>query len=123
MGGLGLRYEAYDAPRLSPWQFAHVYAKSFDNEPLRERGGRLQTAAECREDFVRAGGGMTLRAVLCLSAYRKFTGLYDMSVLAVSVDQPRRGVLGRLNASGVSFANAQKLAAYYLQGFSSEGAR
>ncbi len=123
VGGLGMRYEAYDAPRLHPWQFAQTYSQSFANEPMRQRGNRVRTGYECREDFVAGDAKLPLRAVVCLSAYRKFAGLYDLTVLAVSVDQPRQGVLGRLNVSGVSFDNAQRLASHYLQGFSSEAAR
>lgn len=123
VGGLGMRYEAYDAPRLSPWQFAHTYGSSFANEPLRKRGNRVRTGYECREDFVAGDAKLPLRAVVCMAAYRKFSGLYDLTVLAVSVDQPRQGVLGRLNVSAVSFDNAQRLARQYLQGFSSEAAQ
>lgn len=123
VGGLGLRYEAYDAPRLNPWQFANTYSQSFANEPMRKRGNRVRTGFECREDFVAGDAKLPLRAVVCMSAYRKFSGLYDLTVLAVSVDQPRQGVLGRLNVSAVSFDNAQRLASHFLQGFSSESAR
>ena len=123
VGGLGMRYEAYDAPRLNPWQFAQTYSSSFGNEPMRKRGNRVRTGFECREDFVSGDAKLPLRAVVCMSAYRKFTGLYDLTVLAVSVDQSRKGVLGRLNVSAVSFDNAQRLASHYLQGFSSEAAR
>ena len=118
-----MRYEAYDAPRLSPWQFAHTYGASFANEPMRKRGNRVRTGYECREDFVAGDAKLPLRAVVCMAAYRKFSGLYDLTVLAVSVDQPRQGVLGRLNVSAVSFDNAQRLARQYLQGFSSEAAQ
>ena len=123
VGGLRLRYEAYDAPRLNPWQFANTYSQSFANEPMRKRGNRVRTGFECREDFVAGDAKLPLRAVVCMSAYRKFSGLYDLAVLAVSVDQPRQGVLGRLNVSAVSFDNAQRLASHFLQGFSSESAR
>ncbi len=123
VGGLGMRYEAYDAPRLNPWQFAQTYGQSFANEPMRKRGNRVRTGNECHEDFIASDSKLPMRAVVCMSAYRKFSGLYDLTVLAVSVDQPRQGVLGRLNVSAVSFENAQRLAGHYLQGFSSEAAR
>lgn len=121
VGGLGMRYEAYDAPRLSPWQFAYTYSQSFANEPLRKSGNRVRTGMECRESFVAGPDKLPLRAVMCLSAYRKFSGLYDLTVLAVSVDQPQKGILGRLNVSAVSFDNAQRLSTHFLQGFASEG--
>ena len=58
-----------------------------------------------------------MRAVVCLRAYRKLEGLHDLSVLVTAVDAPQQGALGRFNARGVSFDNALKLAAHYLEGF------
>jgi hypothetical protein len=52
-----------------------------------------------------------------MSAYKKLTGLYDVSVLVATVDAPRSGVQGRFDASGVSFENALKLSEHYMEGF------
>ena len=61
--------------------------------------------------------GMVMRAVVCMNAYRKLVGLYDVSVLVASVNRPTQGVQGRMDARGVSFANGLKLVAQYLDGF------
>ena len=58
-----------------------------------------------------------MRAVLCMRAYKKLTGLYDLSVLVATVDAPRAGVQGRFDAEGVSFDNALALSDHYLKGF------
>ena len=55
--------------------------------------------------------------MLCLTAYKKLTGLFDVSVLVATVDAPQQGVQGRFDAQGVSFDNALALAAHYLEGF------
>ena len=94
IGGFGLRYEAYDAPRLSPWQFAHTYGKSFANESISARSTRIRTGYQCRDDFVQGPAQLTLRGVVCMAAYKKFTGLYDVSVLAISQDQANQGIFG-----------------------------
>ena len=67
-------------------------------------------------------GTLPLRAVVCLSAYRKLTGLYNMTVLATSVNQPTQGVLGRLDVQGIAFDNGMKLASHYLKAFRWEAA-
>ena len=54
---------------------------------------------------------------MCLSAYKKLTGLFDVSVLVATVDAPQQGVQGRFDAQGVSFDNALALATHYLEGF------
>ncbi|MET0312215.1 MAG: serine protease [Burkholderiaceae bacterium] len=116
-GNIELRYEAYEAPKMNSLRFARMYSQSFRNERFPSRGTRHKTAAECSERFVETGGAMPMRAVVCMVAYRKFPGLYDMSILTTSVNQARRGVQGRLDARGVSFDNGLKLAAFYLDGF------
>jgi hypothetical protein len=58
-----------------------------------------------------------MRAVLCLRAYKKFGGLYDASLLVATLDGTEVGVLGRLDAYGVSFDNALRLAGHYLEGY------
>ena len=115
-GSIALRYEAYDAPKFGPWRFARMYSRSFANERFAVSGTRHLTAAECSERYLQATG-MAMRAVVCFSAYRKLEGLYDVSVLVASVNQPTQGVQGRMDARGVSFDNGRALVAHFLAGF------
>jgi len=140
-GWLDMSHEAYDGSKLGALRFSRQYTGSFRNERL---GGadKSRTAPYCKEQFVgmpppdagepasppggapvarqsRSGPGdvLPLRAVVCLRAYRKLDGLHDLSVLVTTVDDARQGALGRFDARGVSFDNALKLAAHYLEGF------
>jgi len=121
-GYIRLRYEAYNAPKLGPLRFSAMYSQSFANEYFATRGSRKATPAECSERFIETGG-MPMRAVVCMSAYRKLPGLYDVSVLTMSVNQSTRGVQGRMDAQGVSFDNGLKLVAHYLDGFKWEAGK
>lgn len=121
-GYIRLRYEAYNAPKLGPLRFSAMYSQSFANEAFSTRGSRKATPVECSERFIETGG-MPMRAVVCMSAYRKLPGLYDVSVLTMSVNQSTRGVQGRMDAQGVSFENGLKLVAHYLAGFRWEAAK
>lgn len=115
-GLVRLRYEAYDAPTLGAARFSRFYSSSFENEGLRKNGGRTQTGVECTERYIDPGT-LPMRAVVCLSAYRKLTGLYDMTVMAVTLNQPTQGVLGRMDVRGIAFNNGMALADHYLKGF------
>ncbi|MES2972569.1 MAG: serine protease [Pseudomonadota bacterium] len=121
-GFLRVRYEAYDAPNLGALRFAALFSQSFQNEQFQQRGSRKATAAECSERYVNTGG-MDMRAVICVSAYRKLPGLHDVSVLVTSLNRPSQGVQGRLDAQGVSFDNGMKLVGHYLAGFKWEAPR
>jgi S1-C subfamily serine protease len=114
-GDLSVRHEVYDGSKLGALRFSQEYSASFQNENMGRRTRDL-TAPQCKEDFVE-NAGLPMRTVMCLRAYRRLPGLYDVAVLTTSVDAKTEGVQGRFDARGVSFANAQLLAGHYLQGF------
>lgn len=115
-GYLDMSHEVYDGRKLGALRFAKQYSGSFRNENL-GRANKQRTAPHCREEFVQKDDGPPLRAVVCLSAYRKLAGLHDLSVLVTTVDGTTEGALGRFDARGVSFGNALRLSAHYLGGF------
>ncbi len=120
-GFLDMSHEAYDGGKLGAIRFARQYSQSFRNERL---GGvdKDRTASFCKEEFV-SRTGLPLRAVVCLRAFRKLAGLHDLTVLVTTVDADTEGALGRFDARGVSFDNALKLTAHYLEGFAWNASR
>jgi serine protease Do len=115
-GAISVRHESYDGAKLGTLRFAARYSASFRNEGFTRLRAEHQTKPQCHEDFVDRNG-LTLRAVVCLRAYKKLPELYDLSVLVATLDQPRSGVQGRFDVQGLSFANAQKLARHYLEAY------
>ncbi len=115
-GYISTRYEAYDGHKLGVLRFANRYSASFRNESFGGPGNKDLTGPQCHERYVDRAG-LPLRAVVCMTAYKKLTGLYNASVLVATVDASQVGVQGRFDAHGVSFDNAMKLSAYYLEGF------
>ncbi len=115
-GALSVRHESYDGKNLGALRFAARHSASFRNESFSRLSAQHQTKAACHEDYIDRSG-LVLRAVTCLRAYRKLSGLYDVSVLVATLDQADAGVQGRLDAQGVSFANALKLSRHYLESY------
>ena len=115
-GAIGVRHEAYDGSKLGTMRFAARYSASFRNESFTRLRSEHQTKPQCHEDYVDRSG-LPLRAVVCLRAYKKLPGLYDLSVLVATLDQKQAGVQGRFDAQGLSFANAQRLAKHYLEAY------
>ncbi|MEO6032683.1 MAG: serine protease [Burkholderiaceae bacterium] len=115
-GAIAVRHESYAGARLGPLRFAARYSASFRNESFTRLRAEFQTRPQCREDYLDRNG-LTLRAVVCLRAYKKLPQLYDLSVLVATLDQSTAGVQGRFDAQGLSFANAQKLARHYLEAY------
>jgi serine protease Do len=117
-GRLSVRHEAYNGTKLGALRFASAYSDSFRNEPFGL--GTATTSPQCKERMVDRDG-LPLRAVVCLSAYRKLRGLFDLSVLVATVDADTQGVLGRLDARGIDFDNALRLTRHYLDGYAWNG--
>lgn len=115
-GNLSVHHQTYDGRRLGTLRFARQYSNSFRNESMQENGGRQRTAAQCRERYVDREG-LPLRAVMCISAYKKLPGLYDLTLLVATLDAKQSGAQGRFDARGVSFDNALRLADHYLAGY------
>ncbi len=114
-GHLVVRHEAYDGRRLGALRFAERYSRSFRNEAF-GMASRQHTAPQCHERYVQ-GAGLPLRVLMCARAYKRLVGLYDVSLLVATLDGSEIGAQGRFDAFGVSFANAQRLAAHYVAGF------
>ena len=115
-GAISVRHESYDGTKLGTLRFAARHSQAFRNEDFTRLRSEYQTKPQCHEDFIDRSG-LPLRAVVCLRAYKKLPELYDVSVLVATLDQTQAGVQGRFDAQGLSFANAQKLAKHYLEGY------
>ena len=115
-GAIALRHESYDGSRLGPLRFAARYSASFRNESFVRLSAEHQTKPQCHEDYVDRNG-LVLRTVVCMRAYKKLPQLYDLAVLVATLDQSKSGVQGRIDAQGVSFENAQRLARHYIEAY------
>ena len=121
-GFIQLRHEAYDAPKLGPLRFANLYSERMAAERFAASTTPQRTASECSERYIDRDG-MAMRAVVCMSAFRKLRGLYEMSVVVTSLNRPTQGVRARMDAHGVGFDNGLALAAHYVNAFKWVGAQ
>lgn len=117
MGRVELRYEVYDGGSMSALAFARQLSRQWSRQWRADHRGADQTTAQCQEDFVQLQQ-LPVRAVTCLTAYRKLPGLYNLVVLVVTNNQERQAVIGRLHVRGVSMDSAMQLNRHYLTHFS-----
>ena len=66
------------------------------------------TAQQCTEEFV-ANDHLPMRAVLCASAYRKFAGLYNFTLLTITTDDPLMSVKSLYELRGISYDNGMAI--------------
>ncbi|HSX86164.1 MAG TPA: hypothetical protein VLE50_12210, partial [Cellvibrio sp.] len=66
------------------------------------------TAQQCTEEFV-SNDQLPMRAVLCASAYRKFAGLYNFTLLTITTDDALMSVKSLYELRGISYDNGMAI--------------
>ncbi|MFL5352600.1 trypsin-like peptidase domain-containing protein [Archangium sp.] len=114
-GVLAYDHAFVSSDQLGPLRFSALYSAHFSDDA----GGVEATKEDvtnfrCREEFVKVGN-LPVRVALCLRAYKKFPGLYDLSLRAATLDASTSGVQTSLDLAGFSADNARAIARRYLE--------
>ncbi len=116
IGNVEFSHTYYNSLDLNDFQFSKFIGRS----PGRGYGGSLKrmTQPSCHEDFVKLDGDEhpLLRVQWCASAYREYSGLYNVDVTAVTQDRSSQALVARLEMNGASYENATRLAKQFLAG-------
>jgi serine protease Do len=115
-GFMAMRHEVYDGRGLNEARYAAIFGEAFKNEGFIATKNGQRTLSQCQESTIDQKG-LILRAVVCLNALKKHVGLYDLNVLVGSMNEGHTGLQARMDVTGVSYANAQRLLKKYLEGF------
>jgi serine protease Do len=117
-GAVSYNHQYLSSTKLGALRFSALFSAYFAADPAVVEATREDvTNFRCRSEFV-STGGVTLRAALCLRAYKKFPGLYDLVLRAATLPSNNQGVDTSFILAGFSPENAQKLARHYLEGLS-----
>ena len=114
-GGLWFRHSILHSTTLDAWRFAHRL-QAISTLPSGKIGsGRNRQLAPyaCKQNDL-ALDGLQVSAIVCLRAYRRFEGLYDLNVHIVSKNEPRRAFVSTLSLTGVSSEAGLAFAKLYL---------
>ena len=118
-GHMSIRHDYIRSTRLDALRFSNLVAKSFKRERFGSHKDRRLTGPVCTEQFV-TNGKLPMRAVMCVRAYRKFAGLYDVAVLADTSDETLVNLQSRLDIKGVSYENGLRVSRIFLESIGRE---
>jgi hypothetical protein len=114
-GALSYSFDVYSSERLNLLQFYGLLASEYAHDERWDGGDERQHGNfRCREDFVR-GNGTDWRVSFCARRYRRFAGLFDVSVAIASTDPRREGLVAQLDIDGVSEARARAFLRRFLE--------
>lgn len=118
-GQVSLHHQLTVSRDLGALRFAKLTSRIFKKEGLGSNKNRHITGPSCTEEFL-AIRELSLRAVLCVRAYRKFAGLYDFTVLASTTDETLMNLESRMDIKGVSYENGMRISGLFLESFGAE---
>jgi hypothetical protein len=104
--------------KLGALRFSSLYSALFGQDPPTvDATGDDVTNFRCKVEFVNVRG-LTVRAALCLRAYKRFPGLYDLTLRAAALNATTQGLETSLILAGFTSENAHALARRYLEALS-----
>ena len=114
-GGLWFRHSVLHSTTLDAWRFAHRLQAISTLSSGKIGSGRNRQLAPyaCKQDDLGLDG-LQVNAIVCLRAYRRFEGLYDLNVHIVSKNASQRAFVSTLSLTGVSSEVALAFAKTYL---------
>jgi hypothetical protein len=121
-GYVSMTHRYLRSSSLQPLRFAVLASSMFRVQPLGTARDTRLTGPMCSEQFVHTKT-LSVRAVTCVRAYRKFAGLYNFTLLTASTDDPAASLQSRLDVSGVSYENGMRVTRAFLSALGRGGAR
>lgn len=116
-GHVAINHQRIQSKELGALRFSALSSRIFKDQAIGRRKDSRLTPPQCAEQFV-SNGKLPMRAVLCASAYRKFPGLYDFTLLTATDDASQMTLQSRVDAVGVSYENGLRVARVFLESIS-----
>lgn len=115
-GIIEFEHDLVESETLGRIRFAALYTRELRalavEWGLDREGDEDVTGYRCRSANVRRGA-LVMKAVLCLRRFKRLPGLYDAVVRFATLGGRASGVISTLTLSGVSAANAERIAQRY----------
>jgi serine protease Do len=111
-GGFTFQHQVMSTDTLDAWRFAHRMQETKTPHDTFGLARHLAPFA-CQQHNVELNG-FTANTTVCLRAYRKFDGIYDLNMRIVSKNRPKRGFVSSLSLRGVAPDRALAFVRTYL---------
>ncbi len=116
-GHVAITHSFSKSKNLDALRFSIAMSDKFKNQIYAGNKQSNLTGPTCTEEFIKNDqlSQLSLRAVICARAYRKFAGIYDFRLITYSMDQDKEVLQSMLSAKGVSYDNGLRLTRQFLQ--------
>jgi hypothetical protein len=115
LGDVFFNTSVYHSNILDPFRFGRVLERNYGwlDEANFEIPSEHFTKYACNDSIVKLKG-MSVKAALCVRAYRKFPGIYDMKLKVVSLGAKTHAIISKLDLNGIAYADGMRMVKFYM---------
>ena len=104
-----MEFHYLSAEDISSTRFYQIYQKQINRAVASNRAGKEDVSEfECQHDITENEGNLRNKSVLCVRAYKKYQGLFDVMYIAASIDKGNQAIVSHFTLSGVEQELAQQ---------------
>lgn len=115
MGSVSFESTLYQTETLDSFRFGRVLTRSYGLSRDEDDPPREQFSQYACTDSVIELKGKSLKAALCVHAYRKFPGLYDMKLGTVSLNKGKTALISKLSINGLTYEDGMRMVKFYME--------
>lgn len=114
-GTITFRHVYYRSRGLDAFRFASLIEDELsDTWSVKPSERPAYTEFRCREANIE-GAGPAARTLMCLRAYRRYPGLYDLVLKIATLDDARQAVVSMMIANGISYETSRLLGKSFME--------
>ncbi len=115
VGSVRFESNLYQSDSLDSFRFGHLLGKKYGSQEKEDKKilRKNFTQYACTDSIVDLKG-MPSKAALCLRAYRKFPGLYDINLRVVTLNAGKRALVSKLYLSGFAYEDGMRMVRLYM---------
>ncbi|TKB46744.1 S1 family peptidase [Thalassotalea mangrovi] len=116
-GKVSMEFHFFEGEDISDWRFYQNYKSSITQAGADNQAGKEDvTEFECQHDITRTqDSSMTSKSIMCVRAYKKYQGLFDIMFLAASVDKGNQALVSHFTLAGVNESLAQSFTQRFME--------
>ncbi len=113
MGSIAYESMLYQNDSLDAFRFGRLVQKAYGSNEEFNADIKHFSKFFCTDSVVELNG-MPAKAALCLRAYLRYPGLYDIDFRMVSLRESKRALITKLNLDGVTYADGMGMVKHYM---------
>jgi hypothetical protein len=105
-----------ESDKLNTMQLSHLYTLNLNARYGHNNAGRDDvTDFQCNENIIENAVGNTVKGLMCIRAYREYTGLFDVRFTSLLLEKDDQTLIGKYFLQGVTKQTANAFYAKFME--------